>query len=52
MNLFQKYSRIMYVKGIGRLPVVKDSNSKEVIGIITRADIGRAIREWGRYDGR
>ncbi|HIP43259.1 MAG TPA: CBS domain-containing protein [Aquifex aeolicus] len=44
--------RIMSTKGIGRLPVIKDSNSKEVIGIITRADIGRAIREWGRHDNR
>ncbi|WP_461831406.1 chloride channel protein [Aquifex sp.] len=39
-------SRIMLTKGIGRLPVVKDLSSREVVGIITRADIGRAIREW------
>ncbi|AAC06720.1 chloride channel protein [Aquifex aeolicus] len=38
--------RIFSSKGIGRLPVVKHKGSSELIGIITRADIGKAIREW------
>ena len=38
--------RIMSTKGIGRLPVVESKESKKIVGIITRADIGRAIREW------
>ncbi len=36
--------RIMIGAGIGRLPVVEDQGSRKLIGIITRADIGRAIR--------
>ena len=38
--------RIFSSKGIGRLPVVKHKGSSELVGIITRADIGKAIREW------
>ncbi len=36
--------RIMIGAGIGRLPVVEDTESMRLVGIITRADIGRAIR--------
>ena len=36
--------RIMMAGGIGRLPVVEDEESRKLVGIIARADIGRAIR--------
>lgn len=37
--------RVMSGKGIGRLPVVEKKGSRKLVGIIARADIGRAIRE-------
>jgi len=36
--------RIMIGAGIGRLPVVEDTEEMRLTGIITRADIGKAIR--------
>jgi len=38
--------RLMTAKGIGRLPVVDKKGSRRLVGIIARADIGRAIREF------
>jgi len=38
--------RLMTSKGIGRLPVVDKKGSRKLVGIIARADIGRAIREF------
>ncbi len=38
--------RIMWSRGIGRLPVVDKKGSRRIVGIIARTDIGRAIREW------
>ena len=38
--------RLMTAKGIGRLPVVEKKGSRRLVGIIARADIGRAIREF------
>ncbi|NPB06886.1 MAG: CBS domain-containing protein [Aquificae bacterium] len=37
--------RVMTARGIGRLPVVKDG---KLVGIIARADLGRAVREHAR----
>ncbi len=37
--------KIMVGKGIGRLPVVEKRGSRKLVGIIARADIGKAIRE-------
>ncbi len=36
--------RVMIGAGVGRLPVVEDRESMRLVGIITRADIGKAIR--------
>ncbi|MCD6548872.1 MAG: chloride channel protein [Thermodesulfobacterium sp.] len=36
---------LMINNGIGRLPVVEKENKKNLIGIIARADIGKALRE-------
>ena len=36
--------RIISVEGVGRIPVVYSLESKILVGIITRADIGKAIR--------
>ncbi|NPA32912.1 MAG: CBS domain-containing protein [Aquificae bacterium] len=38
--------RLISTREIGRLPVVSDRRSMKLIGIITRADIGRALKEW------
>ncbi len=38
--------KIMWSRGVGRLPVVDKKGSTRIVGIIARADIGRAIREW------
>jgi len=37
--------KIMINKGVGRLPVVERRGSRKLVGIIARADIGRAIKE-------
>lgn len=37
--------RIMLSEGIGRIPVVVSYESKEVVGIVARADVGKAIRK-------
>ncbi len=37
--------KLMVGRGIGRLPVVDRKGSRRLVGIIARADIGRAIRE-------
>ena len=36
--------RVMIGAGVGRLPIVEDRESMRLVGIITRADIGKAIR--------
>ena len=36
--------RVMIGAGVGRLPVVEDRETMRLVGIITRADIGKAIR--------
>jgi CIC family chloride channel protein len=36
--------RLMIGAGVGRLPVVEDEETKKLTGIITRADVGKAIR--------
>ena len=36
--------RIMASRGVGRLPVVEKRGSRRIVGIITRSDIGRAVR--------
>ena len=38
--------RLMISRGVGRLPVVDERDGKKLVGIIARADIGKAIREW------
>ncbi|WP_457600370.1 chloride channel protein [Hydrogenivirga sp.] len=38
--------RLMTGRGIGRLPVVDKPGSRRLVGIIARADIGKAIREF------
>ncbi|EDP75239.1 chloride channel protein [Hydrogenivirga sp. 128-5-R1-1] len=38
--------RLMTARGVGRLPVVDKRGSRRLVGIIARADIGRAIREF------
>jgi len=40
--------RLMLSHGFGRVPVVERRGSLKLVGIIARADIGRAVREWGR----
>ena len=37
--------RIISTQGVGRIPVVMSYESRIIIGIITRADIGKAIRK-------
>ena len=37
--------RILSTEGVGRIPVVISYESKVLVGIITRADIGKAIRK-------
>lgn len=37
---------LMVNNGIGRLPVVKKGDRKKLVGIIARADIGKAMREY------
>lgn len=37
--------KLMVGRGVGRLPVVERKGSRKLVGIIARADIGRAIRE-------
>ncbi|ADO46161.1 Cl- channel voltage-gated family protein [Hydrogenobacter thermophilus TK-6] len=37
--------RLMMGKGVGRIPIVEKKGSLKLVGIIARADIGRAIRE-------
>ncbi len=45
-NTLADVFRLMTAKGIGRLPVVDKKGSRKLVGIIARADIGRAIREF------
>jgi CIC family chloride channel protein len=40
---------LMVNNGIGRLPVVKKEDRKKLVGIIARADIGKALREHLRF---
>ncbi len=46
-NTLGEALRIMWTKGVGRLPVVDRGDPKKLLGIIARADLGRAIREFG-----
>lgn len=39
------FMKIIMSKGIGRVPVVKDNLNNELVGIITRSDIGRVMRQ-------
>ncbi|PMP84528.1 MAG: tRNA (uracil-5-)-methyltransferase [Thermodesulfobium narugense] len=39
------FMKIIVSKGIGRVPIVKDKMSNELVGIISRSDIGRIMRE-------
>ncbi|NPA41527.1 MAG: CBS domain-containing protein [Aquificae bacterium] len=44
-NTLAQALNLMVSKGVGRLPVVEKRGSRTLVGIIARADIGRAIRE-------
>jgi CIC family chloride channel protein len=44
-NSLSQALRLMLEKGVGRLPVVDKEGSRKLVGIITREDIGRAIRK-------